>query len=147
MINWEELSANMKSAVVSTLENITFSFVDDYPDDFSAASSDSVEADLSVILAETTLNVRISVPKEFLHSIVSTLYPQAEESEFSSIYTDTLNELSNTICGIFFRSTESSLGAFQLGIPHPADREDVKELATYHFLLDDQYPIKIDITN
>lgn len=147
MINWNDLSANMKNAVVSTLENITFSFVDDYPDDFSAPVYETAETDLSIILTEATLNIRVSLPKEFLHSIVSTLYPQAQESEFDSFYTDTLNELSNTICGIFFRSTESTLGTFQLGIPHPADRDDVKEVATYHFLLDDQYPIKIDITN
>lgn len=147
MINWESLSTSMKNAVVSTLENITFSFVDDYPEDFPNASHESIEADLSIILKEATLNIRISVPKEFLNSIVSTLYPQAKESDLSAIYADTLNELSNTICGIFFRSVESELGTFQLGIPHLADKGDLKELATYQFLLDDQYPIKIIVSN
>ncbi len=145
MTNWNAHTELMKNAVSSTLENITFSVVEECPDDMNLKIFESTISYLSIKLPDTSLHVSLSLPTLFLSEIVENLYPGVDKND-TAYQSDTLNELSNTICGNYFRRLEGELGSFELGIPNISGESELEKLVTYRYLIDDQYPIELTIT-
>ncbi len=144
MINWNDYSQSMQSAVSSTLENITFSLVEKCPASYEETQCEYSSSVLEVNLTTTKIMVNISAPTEFLEDIVDTLYPSSNEKKAQYV-TDTLNEVNNTICGTFFRSLESQLGNFKLGIPIKDVIDKSEKIESYLFLIDDKFKFNVTI--
>lgn len=142
MNSWNEYEPQMKEAVTSALENITFSMVDDLPDDFKETAHEYTETTIVVSVAEKLLTASIKLPEEFLQKIIETLYTDVSANG-QSYQIDTIGELANTILGSFFRALENEIGAFSLGIPSGETVTGKESVAFYTFLLDDHYPIEI----
>ncbi len=144
MINWKDYSVAMQGAVTSTLENITFTLVEEYHDEQDVKELPFSNSELKVSLSDVSFSVKLSLPTDFLEDLVSTLYPTSVGNK-EGLISDTLNELNNTVCGSFFRNLENTFGSFTLGLPDMLENEKYEELYTYSFLLDDMYKLIVSI--
>jgi len=144
MHNWIQENSKMKDAVESTLEQITFTLVQEMSEQKYLEPVGMTESFISCTL-ETgeRISLCFSLQHSFLERIVADLYPYTED--FHPYLQDTLDELANTIAGNFFRSIENQLGNFQLSIPYKERPEQWNNDVIFPFILDDLYPLFISI--
>ncbi len=144
MHNWIEEKDNMRSAVESTFEQITFSIVQEMLETSDTHKSSMVESYISCSFdTDRRITLSISLQESFLESIVSDLYP--DEEEIVQYKRDTIDELVNTIAGTFFRLLDTKVGDFKLSIPYNERTHEWKNSVLFSFMLDDIHPLIISI--
>lgn len=145
MHSWIDEKSNMRAAVESTFEQITFSIVQEmrevnethYPLMVESYISCSFETDQRIAFC-------ISIQDSFLESIVSSLFP--DEENISQYKRDAIDELTNTIVGNFFRLLDEKIGDFKLSIPYHERPESWMSSVIFSFLLDDIHPLTVTIS-
>ncbi len=142
-IDFPSKQSIMKDVVNRCLEDITFSVVEPFMNQHESTDIHFVESFISVSFESAEIIMKLSLDTEYLNSVIATLYPNSVDNTLH--YEDTIDEITNTICGTFFRRLEPELGTFRLTVPYHSLQNKVESLTTFKFLVDDTHLIEIDI--
>ena len=145
MHSWIDEKSNMRAAVESTFEQITFSIVQEMRETNDTHYSSTVESYISCSFdTDQRIAFCVSIQDSFLESIVSALYP--DEDNISQYKRDAIDELANTIVGNFFRLLDEKIGDFKLSIPYHERPLSWMSNVIFNFLLDDIHPLIVTLS-
>ncbi len=142
-IDFSSRESTMKDVVSRCLEDITFSIVEPFINQNINSDVDTIESFLSISFNASDVIMKISVDATYLDSVITTLFPDTTDNSIH--YEDTIDEITNTIGGTFFRRLEPELGTFNISVPYHSAAGKYAKLASFKFLVDDLHVIEITL--
>lgn len=136
----------MVSAVRQTLENMVFMEVMEQQPPYSEIPAEDLAWTSMMINDPVQGEVRLAVPSDLLRQITANVFGISEEEVTSTQGYDILNELLNTIGGLFLTNLLPDDQEYKIGLPCLGDRplpEVDDTTVTWHLITSDEEPLKI----
>ena len=123
MIEHNPLYQAMTQAVSQTLENMAFMEVMEHPDKtFDIPAEELVWASL-LVHDPVQGELRLALPQPLLRTLTGNIFGMDEDDVTPEQQNDILNELLNTIAGLFMTNLLASDQKYQLGLPEQGKEE------------------------
>ncbi len=139
----------MVNAVRQTLENMVFMEVVEQRPPYTEIPPDGVAWSSMMINDPVQGEVRLAVPSELLQQITANVFGLDEEEVTTSQGYDILNELLNTIGGLFMTNLLPSDQQYKIGLPNLGSQalpEADADTVVWHLITGDDKPIKLYAT-
>jgi hypothetical protein len=117
MIEHKPLYQAMIHAVSQTLENMAFMEVTEHPDKAYQIATEELAWTSLLIHDPVQGELRLAMPEPLLRTLTGNIFGQDEEVVTPAQQTDILNELLNTIAGLFMTSLLATDQEYKLGLP------------------------------
>lgn len=136
----------MIEAVQQTLENMVFMEVIEERGTPTEIAAEELAWSSLQIKEPVQGEIRLAVPSELLKKITGNVFGIDEEEVTTSQAYDILNELLNTIAGLFMNSLLPEEQEYKIGLPH-LKAEDLplvdENTVVWHLINSDEDPLKI----
>lgn len=146
MIEHHSLYQSMMTAAAQTFENMAFMEIMEHQNpDYTPAAEDLAWTSM-LIHDPIQGELRLAMPLSFLKKTTAGIFALAEDEVKPSQMTDILNELLNTIGGLFMTRLLTEDQEYQLGLPEPGDGQlpDIdSDTIVWKLMTSDEDPIQI----
>ncbi len=146
MTQYKPFYPAMVNAVRQTLENMVFMEVMEQQPPYSDIAPENLAWSSMMINDPIQGEVRLAVPSELLKQITANVFGLSEEEVTTSQGYDILNELLNTIGGLFMTNLLPDDQEYKIGLPTLGNRplpEVDDETLVWHLITSEDEPLKI----